>query len=423
LLAKRSARRQTVRNISSVGGVRKAIARKPNRPLKKSRQLERTDGARPLPGYAAFLSGLKERIRVAQTRAAFAVNHELIALYWHIGKEIVERQRTEGWGTAVLDRLGKDLQTAFPGVSGFSRTNIYRMRAFYLAYRRHAGNVPQPVGQTRSDHVPAPFANLPWGHNALLLERLKHITERIWYAQKAIEHGWSRAVLDHQIDSDLYRRQGKAVTNFTRTLPTPQSELAVQVLKDPYNFDFLALADDAHERELQKGLLAHIRKFLLELGAGFAFVGENVHLEVGGQDFYIDLLFYHLKLRAFLVIDLKVGPFAPEFAGKMNFYLSAVDDLLRHRDDQPSIGIVLCKAGNQTVAEYALRDIAKPVGISSYVTRLVESLPASLQSSLPTVAELEAELRTVEDSGQRRGPQRRSGQKNNRPKKSNAEED
>jgi predicted nuclease of restriction endonuclease-like (RecB) superfamily len=247
-------------------------------------------------------------------------------------------------------------------------------------------------------------AEIPWGHNALLIQKLKDPAERLWYARKTIEHGWSRSILDHQIDSGVYRRQGKAVTNFERTLPPAQSDLAQQVLKDPYNFDFLTLGEDARERHLERGLLEHIRQFLLELGVGFAFVGSQVHLEVGGEDFYIDLLFYHLKLRAFVVIDLKTTPFQPEFAGKMNFYLSAVDDLLRHPDDQPSLGLILCKAGSQVVAEYALRDLAKPVGISSYVTRLIETLPQELQSSLPTVADLEAELKAVEEDGESKAP-------------------
>jgi predicted nuclease of restriction endonuclease-like (RecB) superfamily len=309
---------------------------------------------------------------------------------------MVERQQTDGWGNGVIDRLGYDLQKSFPGLSGFSRTNVYRMRAFYLAYCDTPTIVPQPVGQIPEGQVPPLLAQIPWGHNVLLIEKLKDSAERLWYAAKTLEHGWSRAILDHQIDSNLYRRQGKAVANFFRTLPPPQSDLAGEVLKDPFNFDFLTLAEDACERELQKGLLAHIRQFLLELGAGFAFVGENVHLDVGGEHFYVDLLFYHLKLRAFIVVDLKTRPFKPEFAGKINFYLSAVDDRLRHPDDQPSIGITLCKTGNQAVAEYALRDITKPVGISTYVTRLVESLPPNLQPSLPTVAELEAELQAAQ---------------------------
>lgn len=271
------------------------------------------------------------------------------------------------------------------------------MRSFYLAYTDVDQIVSQPARQFGAPVPPEPMASLPWFHNVLIIETLKDPVERSWYAHKTLEHGWSRAILDHQIDTDLYHRQGKAVTNFERTLPPPQSDLAQQILKDPYNFDFLTLGDDAHERHLQQGLLEHIRQFLLELGVGFAFVGSNVHLEVGGEDFYLDLLFYHLKLRAFLVIDLKNRPFQPEFAGKMNFYLSAVDDLLRHPEDKPSIGLILCKSGNHAVAEYALRDIAKPVGVSNYVTRLVETLPLELQSSLPTVADLEAELKAVED--------------------------
>jgi len=236
-------------------------------------------------------------------------------------------------------------------------------------------------------------AQIPWFHNCILLDKVKDQKERAWYIGKTIENGWSRAVLVHWIESDLYQRQGKARTNFEKTLPPLQSDLARETLKDPYNFEFLTLAADAEERALQKGLLEHIQQFLIELGAGFAFVGQQYRLEVGDEDFFIDLLFYHLKLRCYIVIDLKTTGFKPEYAGKMNFYLLAVDDLLRHADDKPSIGIVLCKAKNQVVAEYALRDLAKPVGVSSYVTKLVESLPPSLRGSLPSPEELEAELK------------------------------
>jgi predicted nuclease of restriction endonuclease-like (RecB) superfamily len=231
---------------------------------------------------------------------------------------------------------------------------------------------------------------IPWGHNIVLLFKLEHPILRLWYAQKTIEHGWSRAVLVHQIESGLHERQGKAVTNFDRTLPPLQSDLARQALKDPYVFDFLSLAEDAAERELEQGLLTHIRTFLLELGTGFAFVGQQHHLEVGGDDFYIDLLFYHLRLRCYVAIDLKVEPFKPEFAGKMNFYLSAVDDLFRHPDDKPSIGLILCKDRNRIVVEYALRDTRRPVGVAAY--RLTTSLPKDLKGSLPSIEELEAEL-------------------------------
>ncbi len=244
---------------------------------------------------------------------------------------------------------------------------------------------------------PQPVAEIPWGHNVVLVQQLKDPSERLWYAQQTIANGWSRPMLVQWIESDLYARQGQAVTNFETTLPAPHSDLANQLVKDPYNFDFLTLRTDAAERELEQGLLDHIRKFLLELGAGFAFVGQQVHLEVDGEDFYIDLLFYHLHLRCFIVIDLKARPFKPEFAGKMNFYLSAVDDLLRHPDDKPSIGLILCKSRKRTVAEYALRDLAKPVGVARYVTKLVASLPADLQGSLPTIEQLEAELGRATD--------------------------
>ena len=244
------------------------------------------------------------------------------------------------------------------------------------------------------------LAQITWYHNLTLLEKVKRPEERLWYARKTVENGWSRNVLVHWIESDLYERQGKAQTNFERTLPAPQSDLAREMLKDPYKFEFLTLAEEAEEREIEEGLLAHIRKFLIELGAGFAFVGQQVRLEVGGEDFYIDLLFYHVKLRCYIVIELKTTAFKPEYAGKMNFYFSAVDDLLRHPDDKPSIGIILCKTKNQVVAEYALRDLAKPVGISSYVTKLVESLPAAFRGSLPSPKELAAELKNVQPASE-----------------------
>ncbi len=344
-------------------------------------------------GYEEFLGQIKERIRVARLRASLAVNRELIELYWHIGQSVVKQQKTKGWGKAVIARLGDDLQMAFPGESGFSRTNVYRMRALFLAYQSAAEFVPQPVGQFTESGLPVAVADLPWGHNIVLIEQVKDAARRLWYARANFENGWSRAVLTHWIESDLYERQGKAQTNFEKTLPTPQSDLARETLKDPHKFHFLTIAGDAEERELERGLVAHIRQFLIELGAGFAFLGQQYRLEVGGEDFYIDLLFYHVKLRCYIVLELKTTPFKPEYAGKMNFYLSAVDDLLRHPDDKPSIGIILCKAKNQVVAEYALRDLAKPVSVSSYITKLVESLPPALLGSLPTPKELEAELK------------------------------
>jgi predicted nuclease of restriction endonuclease-like (RecB) superfamily len=331
-------------------------------------------------GYAELLSQLKERIRSAQLRAVLAVNREMLLLYWEIGKDILDRQEHEGWGTKVIDRLAADLRSAFPDMTGLSPRNLKYMRAFGQAWPDRA-------------IVQGPLAQITWYHNIALLEKLKTEPKRLWYAAATVEHGWSRNVLVHWIESDLYERQGKARTNFEKTLPPPESDLARELLKDPYKFEFLTLSGDAEERALQKGLLEHIHQFLIELGAGFAFVGQQYRLEVGGDEFFIDLLFYHLKLRCYIVIELKTTHFKPEYAGKMNFYLSAVDDLLRHSDDKPSIGIILCKSKNQVVAEYALRDLNKPVGVSSYITKLVESLPPALCGSLPSAKELEVELK------------------------------
>lgn len=335
--------------------------------------------------YAALLATIKERVQSAQVRAALAVNRELVLLYWGIGKEILARQKEEGWGAKVIERLARDLRLAFPNIKGFSRTNLLYMRAFSEAWPEEL-IIQQVAGQ------------LPWFHNCTLLDKTKDREERLWYAHAAIENGWSRNILVMQIESGLYRRHGRALTNFTRTLPAPQSDLAQQVLKDPYNFDFLTLSKDAHERELETGLVDHIQKFLLELGFGFAFVGRQVPLEVAGKEYRIDLLFYHLKLRCFVVFDLKGGAFKPEYTGKMNFYLSAVDDLLRHPDDKPSIGLILCKEKDGIVAEYALRDMTKPLGVAEFTH--LEKLPEEFKGTLPTIEEIEAELgnaTTVED--------------------------
>jgi predicted nuclease of restriction endonuclease-like (RecB) superfamily len=329
------------------------------------------------PTYQQLLARLKAEIRTAQVRAALAVNRELVLLYWRIGREILERQAAEGWGSKVVERLAKDLRAEFPEMKGLSRTNLLYMRSFAEAWPEEA-IVQQVVGQ------------IPWGHNVRLLDLAKNPAERLWYIQQSIQHGWSRNILVAQVESGLYRRQGKAITNFQATLPPPQSDLAEQILKDPYNFDFLTLAEDAQERDLERGLLTQVRQFLLELGVGFAFAGSQVPLEVGGEDFRLDLLFYHLKLRCFVVIDLKMTPFKPEYAGKMNFYLSAVDDLLRHPDDQPSIGLILCKTRNQVIAEYAVRDLAKPLGIAEF--RHLHELPARWKGTLPTIEEIQAEL-------------------------------
>ncbi|MFB3891132.1 MAG: YhcG family protein [Phycisphaerae bacterium] len=351
-------------------------------------------------GYSNLLENIKARIHTAQVKAALSVNRELVYLYWTIGRDIAQRQQQEGWGKAVVEQLASDLQKAFPGLEGFSARNIWHARAFYLAYAEDQEKLTQPVSESRPPSIlKQPVSEIPWGHNIVLLQKLKDPAKRLWYAQQAIVNGWSRAMLVHWIESDLHARQGKAVTNFPVTLPPPQSDLAAAVIKDPYNFDFLTLRTDAAERELEEGLLAHIRRFLLELGAGFAFVGQQYHLVVGGEDFYIDLLFYHLRLRRYIVIDLKAGPFKAEYAGKMNLYLSAVDDHLRQGDDKPSIGLILCKTRNKVIAEYALRDVAKPVGVARYVTRLVASLPAKLKGALPAPRDIEAELRKAKDKG------------------------
>jgi len=331
----------------------------------------------PPAGYADWLTALKSRIQTARLSASLAVNKELLLLYWQIGRDILERQQTQGWGAKVIDRLALDLRRAFPDMKGFSARNLKYMRAFAEAY-------------PKEQFVQQVVAQIPWGHNVRILDYVKDPIQREWYIRQTVEYGWSRNILVHQIETRLYERQGKAMTNFARTLPPPQSDLAQQLLKDPYQFDFLTSADAAHEKNLERGLLAHIRQFLLELGVGFAFVGSQYHLDVGDQDFYLDLLFYHLKLRCYVVIDLKASDFKPEYAGKMNFYLSAVDDLLRHPSDAPSIGLILCRNNNGVIVEYALRNMHKPIGVSAY--ELTATLPRELADSLPSIEQLEAEL-------------------------------
>lgn len=327
--------------------------------------------------YSAFVGALKQKIAEARYRASLSVNRELILLYWGIGRDILARQEREGWGAKVIDRLAEDLRRAFPEMTGLSARNLKYMRALANAW-------------PDSEFVQRVIAQLPWGHNVSLLDSVKATEERAWYARQAIEHGWSRPVLVHQIESNLFARQGSALTNFSRTLPAQQSELAQQLLKDPYTFDFLALGPDMLERDLERGLIEHLRSLILKLGKGFAFVGSQYHLEVGEQDYYLDLLFYHLRLRCFVVIELKIEDFKPEFAGKMNFYLSAVDDQLRHKDDQPTIGIILCKGRNEVIVEYALRDSSKPMGVAQY--SLSPALPPQLRRELPTVEEFAREF-------------------------------
>jgi predicted nuclease of restriction endonuclease-like (RecB) superfamily len=371
--------------------------------------------ARDLAQYGSLLEDIKHRIAGAQIRAALSANAEMISLYWDIGRMIEQRQQAEGWGTSVIPRLSRDLHNDLPEIKGFSERNIGRMVAFYREYPAAESILPQSAAKLQHDVnkglaaaesiLPQPVAKLPpdiqprihtlctqipWMHNILLIEKVKDLSARLWYMQQTITQGWSRNVLQSMIESDAYRRQGSAATNFHTTLPAPQSDLARDVLKNPYVFDFLTLDASFRERELETGLIKHLEKFLLELGAGFAFVGRQYHLDVGGEDFYLDLLFYHLKLRCFVVIDLKVGPFRPEYAGKMNFYCNAVDDRIKHESDQQTIGLILCQDNKKVLAEYALRGMDKPIGISEY--ELTRALPDHLKSSLPTIEQLEKEL-------------------------------
>ncbi len=328
-------------------------------------------------GYSDWLAELKVKIHNAQQRATLAVNHELILLYWQIGRDILSRQAEQGWGAKVIERLAHDLRNLFPNMKGFSSRNLKYMRSFAGTWTDLA-IVQQAVAQ------------LPWGHNLVLLDKLNTQEARTWYAKKTIENNWSRNVLVMQIESKLIERQGKAVTNFELRLPKPQSDLAIESLKDPYRFDFLGLTEEAQEREVEGALVKQVTEFLLELGAGFAYVGKQVHIEVGGDDFFIDLLFYHLKLRCYIVIELKTGDFKPEHLGQLGFYLTAVDKQIKNDHDSATIGLLLCKNKNKIVAEYALSDKTQPMGIAEF--KLLESLPVSLQTQLPRIEDIEREL-------------------------------
>lgn len=364
--------------------------------------------------YTDLLRDIKSRIRQGQVKAALSANAEMILIYWDVGRMVCEKQGQEGWGTAVIPRLSKDIRNDLPEVKGFSERNIRRMIQFYKEYPGFSQIWPQAVAKltdikmateirpravaelnsqkTDNQIVQRAVAQLPWAHNVILMQKLKDLPTRLWYMQQTIQNGWSRDVLSAMIKSDVHNRQGKAVNNFQEQLPSPQSDLARQLLKDPYIFDFLTLEEPFHERELETGLIRHLEEFLLELGQGFSFVGRQYHMEISDNDFYIDLLFYHLKLRCFVVIDLKKGDFRPEYSGKMNFYCSVVDDMLKHSTDQPTIGLILCQTKDRILAEYALRDINKPIGVSAY--ELTRSLPKELKSSLPSIEEIEAELQS-----------------------------
>lgn len=336
-------------------------------------------------GYGGMLREIKERMRQARLRTVLAANASMVMAYWEVGRVILARQQEQGWGAKVIDRLSADLREAFPDMQGLSPRNLKYMRAFAAAWPDEA-------------IVQGALAQIGWYQNIALLDKLDTPGERLWYAQKAAQEGWSQPVLCLQIENQLSRREGKAQNNFALTLPPADSDLASQIFKDPYLFDFVGAGDLRREREVEQALVDHIQKFLLEMGAGFAFLGRQVHLEVGGEDFYLDLLFYHVRLRRYVVVELKNREFQAGDAGQMNLYLSAVDDLLKHPDDQPAIGLLLCKSRSKLVVEYALRGMEKPIGVAGWKTKLVEKLPAELQSSLPTVAQIEAELAGAKSS-------------------------
>ena len=357
------------------------MAKKPKRsPQDDEARFPSPPARAQMPGdYADVLADIKQRISQRRIRAVAAANAELVMLYWEIGGVIQQKVEGGKWGTKVIERLSHDLRELHPQMRGLSTRNLRYMVAFAQAFADRA-------------IVQQAAAQLPWGHVMRLLDRVKDPQARLWYARQVLAEGWSRAVLDLQIDGQAHLRSGQALTNFDTALPPEDSDLAQQAFKDPYLFDFLGTADLRREREVEQALVDHIQKFLLELGSGFAFVGRQVSLEIGDQTFTLDLLFYHLKLRCFVVIELKAVPFEAEFVGKINLYLSAVDDLMRHPDDKPTIGLLLCREKNRVVVEYALRDVNKPIGVAEWETQIVESLPDDLKGSLPTVEELEAEL-------------------------------
>lgn len=365
--------------------------------------------------YNQWLKELKERIRSAQIKAALRVNAELLGLYWQLGTEIVDKERTAPWGSAFLPQLSKDLKAEFPELKGFSLTNLKYIRIWVEFYKTAIGqqvvdqlNIPfelgvespksskkliKNFGQQPVDQIPAFLTTIPWGHHLQIITKCKDIDEALFYIAQTTQHNWSRSVLVHQMESSLYKRKGKALTNFEYTLPKPQSDLANELLKSPYNFDFLQLGEEASERDLEDALTEQLIKFLLELGSGFAFMGRQRLLVVDNEDFFLDLLFYHTQLHCYVVVELKIDNFKPEYAGKLNFYLSAVDAQLKSKDDQPSIGLLLCKKAGKLIVEYSLKNISKPIGVSEY--QLTESIPAKLKGKLPTIKQIEKELKNI----------------------------
>ena len=326
--------------------------------------------------YSILLTTLKEKIRNAQVKAALSVNSELIQLYWEMGKEIAIKQENEGWGKKTIEQLAKDLKISFPNKSGFSTRNLSYMKQLAISYP--SLSILQQAA-----------AKIPWGHNMVLIDKLDNIDERIWYAKKTIENGWSRNSLEMWIESGLYQRQGQAITNFSTALPPSESDLVKAELKDSYCFEFLSIDEQCNELEIESKLVEQIQKFLMELGAGFAFIGRQYKLEVGGDDFFIDLLFYHYKLKRFVIVELKTGPFKPEYVSKVGFYLSAIDAQLKQLNDEPSIGMILCKNKNRLVVEYTLKNSNQPIGVASYTTKIADRLTNDMKSLLPTSEEIE----------------------------------
>lgn len=329
--------------------------------------------------YPALLASVTQHVESGQQRAIRAANNELVATYWQIGRDILDRQDEEGYGTRVIDRLSFDLRERFTDARGYSPRNLKYMRAFAAAW-------PDPTV------VQGPLAQLPWYHQIALLEKVDQPELRLTYAAAAIEQGWSRDIMVHQIETGFHERAGRAITNFGSTLPAADSDLAQQSTRDPYLLDFVGLADVRRERDLERALVDHVGAFLLELGRGFAFVGQQVRLDIGDQEFYADLLFYHLRLRRYVVIELKAVAFEPGFLGQLGMYMAAVDDLLAHPDDELTIGLLLCKTKDNVVAEYALRGYCAPIGVAEWTAAIAAGLPAELASSLPSIEELEAEL-------------------------------
>lgn len=331
--------------------------------------------------YKDWLSQLKSKFRQTRLQAAIQVNVALLEFYWELGADIVEKQQQSAWGKGFLNQLSQDLMAEFPEIKGFSKRNLQVIRQWHVFWKTETPIAQQAVAQ---------LCQIPWGHNLQIVSKCQSQAEALYYVTQTLQHGWSRNVLVHQIESGLWQREGKAISNFAQTLPAIQSDLAQQALKDPYVFDFLALTKDYNERELEQGLVKHITQFLLELGSGFAYVGKQVQLQVGEREFFLDLLFYHTRLHCYVVIELKTGDFEPEYAGKLNFYIKAVDEQLRQQGDEPSIGLLLCKGKDRLVVEYALSDINKPIGVSEY--QLTQALPDNLKSSLPSVEDIEREL-------------------------------